>query len=73
MVLAYIEEGSIAGGRGGGEGRSVLIDVMLLQESFTYKNNLHFQGNNFSTRQTWVSYHLLKPWSKRPQHDRVNS
>ena len=35
MVLAYIEEGSLAGGRGGGEGRSVLIDVMLLQESFT--------------------------------------
>ena len=54
MVLAYIEKGSLAGGGGGGRGeeRSVLIDVMLLQESFTYKNNLHFQGNNFSTRQT---------------------
>ena len=65
MVLAYIEEGSIAGGRGGGEGRSVLIDVMLLQESFTYKNNLHFQGNNFSTRQTWGVISLIKTLVKK--------
>ena len=67
MVLAYIEEGSLAGGggRGGGEGRSVLIDVMLLQESFTYKNNLHFQGNNFSTRQTWGVISLIKTLVKK--------
>ena len=40
-----------------------LIDVMLLQESFAYKNNLHLRGNNFNTRQNWGECHLLKPWS----------
>ena len=67
MVLAYIEKGSLARGGGGGgreEGRRVLIDVMLLQESFAYKNNLHLRGNDFNTRQIGVSRHLLKPWSK---------
>ena len=40
-----------------------LIDVMLLQESFAYKNNLHLPVNNFNTRLNWGECHLLKPWS----------
>lgn len=65
MVLAYIEKGSLARGRGwgGGAGREGVL-------SFAYKNNLHLRGNDFNTRQNWGVISLIKTLVKRSQDDR---